>query len=59
MKKMTTVKTTPTSVRKAKSARELDAIIVKGAREHNLKNIHISLPKKKLIVFTGVLGSGK
>lgn len=60
MKKLTTVKTTtPTSVRKAKSARELDAIIVKGAREHNLKNIHISLPKKKLIVFTGVSGSGK
>ena len=38
---------------------QLDAIIVKGAREHNLKDIHISLPKKKLIVFTGVSGSGK
>ena len=45
--------------RKRKSSRELDVIIVKGAREHNLKNIHISLPKKKLIVFTGVSGSGK
>jgi len=38
---------------------ELDHIIIKGAREHNLKNIHVELPKKKLIVFTGVSGSGK
>ncbi|GAB6096702.1 excinuclease ABC subunit UvrA [Desulfatiferula olefinivorans] len=39
--------------------RELDAIEISGAREHNLKNIHASLPKKKLIVVTGVSGSGK
>jgi excinuclease ABC subunit A len=50
---------TATTTRKAKRSQELDVIIVKGAREHNLKNIHISLPKKKLIVFTGVSGSGK
>lgn len=37
----------------------VDKIIVKGARENNLKNINISLPKNKLIVFTGVSGSGK
>ncbi|MBW1898793.1 MAG: excinuclease ABC subunit UvrA, partial [Deltaproteobacteria bacterium] len=40
-------------------SKELDHIIIKGAREHNLKNIHVELPKKKLIVFTGVSGSGK
>ncbi len=39
--------------------RELDSIIIKGAREHNLKNIDLEIPKKKLIVFTGVSGSGK
>ncbi len=37
----------------------MDKIIVKGARENNLKNISIELPKNKLIVMTGVSGSGK
>ena len=36
-----------------------DKILVKGARENNLKNIDITLPKNKLIVMTGVSGSGK
>lgn len=36
-----------------------DTIEVFGAREHNLKNINISIPKNKLVVFTGVSGSGK
>lgn len=40
-------------------SKELDAIVVKGAREHNLKNVDVNLPKKKLIVITGVSGSGK
>jgi excinuclease ABC subunit A len=34
-------------------------IVIKGAREHNLKNISLELPRDKLIVFTGVSGSGK
>src|SRR3989344_7872321 len=37
----------------------LDKITIKGAREHNLKNIDLELPKGKLIVFTGISGSGK
>ncbi len=37
----------------------MDKIIVKGARENNLKNVDITLPKNKLIVMTGVSGSGK
>ncbi len=38
---------------------EMDKIIIKGARENNLKNISLELPKNKLIVMTGVSGSGK
>ena len=37
----------------------MDKIIVKGARENNLKNVDLELPKNKLIVMTGVSGSGK
>ena len=37
----------------------LDKIVIKGAREHNLKNIDIEIPRDKLIVFTGLSGSGK
>ena len=36
-----------------------DKIIIRGAREHNLKNINLELPRNKMIVFTGVSGSGK
>ena len=37
----------------------LDTIFVKGAREHNLKNIDVAIPRDKLVVITGVSGSGK
>ncbi len=36
-----------------------DTIYIQGAREHNLKNINISIPRDKLVVFTGLSGSGK
>ena len=44
---------------KARKHTELDCISIRGAREHNLQNVSLTLPKKKLIVFTGVSGSGK
>lgn len=37
----------------------LDKITIKGAKEHNLKNVSLEIPKNELIVFTGVSGSGK
>ena len=36
-----------------------DKIMIHGAREHNLKNIDLEIPRDKLIVFTGLSGSGK
>src|SRR3989339_1612414 len=36
-----------------------DKIIVKGAREHNLKNVSLEIPRNKFVVFTGLSGSGK
>ena len=36
-----------------------DKLIIKGAREHNLKNIDVELPRNKLIVVSGLSGSGK
>src|SRR4249919_2384008 len=36
-----------------------DALVVRGAREHNLRNVNVELPRNKLVVFTGLSGSGK
>jgi len=52
-KKEKLVPSTPAAVQKA------DAIYIKGARVHNLKNIDVSIPRNKLVVVTGVSGSGK
>ena len=49
----------PKESNQPRKSAELDTIVVKGAREHNLQNIDLELPKKKLIVLTGVSGSGK
>jgi excinuclease ABC subunit A len=38
---------------------ELDHVLVRGAREHNLRGVDVRIPKKKLVVLTGVSGSGK
>ena len=40
-------------------SRALDSIVIKGAREHNLKNVDLTLPRNRLIVITGLSGSGK
>src|SRR2546429_3834976 len=37
----------------------IDQITIRGAREHNLKNVTLSIPRDKLVVFTGLSGSGK
>ena len=37
----------------------MKSIVIKGAREHNLKNIDVEIPKDKIVVITGLSGSGK
>ena len=36
-----------------------DKIVIRGAKENNLKNMNVSIPRDKLVVFTGLSGSGK
>jgi excinuclease ABC subunit A len=45
--------------RKQTAVSGLRAITIRGAREHNLKNIDLEIPRDKLVVFTGLSGSGK
>ncbi len=49
----------PARVRRVAWRSMNDTIVVRGAREHNLKNVDLELPRDKLIVFTGLSGSGK
>ncbi|MBN2576415.1 MAG: hypothetical protein JXP73_17770, partial [Deltaproteobacteria bacterium] len=42
-----------------RSAEEPDFVVVRGAREHNLHIDELRIPKRQLVVFTGVSGSGK
>ena len=37
----------------------MEKIVIKGAREHNLKNVDLEIPRNSLVVFTGLSGSGK
>ena len=46
-------------VRKNNNLTDENLITIRGARQHNLKNLDLSLPRNKFIVFTGVSGSGK
>ena len=46
-------------VRKNNNLSDENLITIRGARQHNLKNLDLSLPRNKFIVFTGVSGSGK
>ena len=52
-------KSTKSPVARAPTAHDRRVIAVKGAREHNLKNIELEFPRDKLVVFTGLSGSGK
>ena len=45
--------------RKTTAGSSMRAITIRGAREHNLKNIDLEIPRDKLVVFTGLSGSGK
>ncbi|MBA3802637.1 MAG: hypothetical protein H0X22_07010, partial [Acidimicrobiia bacterium] len=49
----------PRAPRSASAASNATVISVRGAREHNLRNVNVELPRDKLIVFTGLSGSGK
>ena len=47
------------SAKAQKAARDSRNITIRGAREHNLKNVDVVIPRDQLVVFTGLSGSGK
>src|SRR5689334_8629133 len=49
----------PMADRNSKIARDARQITIRGAREHNLKNVDVAIPRDSLVVFTGLSGSGK
>src|ERR1700753_713820 len=51
------IKSSP--IKSSKTAFDGRAIVIRGAREHNLKNVDLTIPRDKLVVFTGLSGSGK
>jgi excinuclease ABC subunit A len=55
----TPTKETPSSLKSAQDFNNHDQVEVLGAREHNLKNIDVTFPRNKLVVITGISGSGK
>src|SRR3989344_4939975 len=46
-------------IKKSENSNGASKIIVKGARTHNLKNITVEIPRNKMVVITGISGSGK
>jgi len=56
---MPSEKTNKSNQNKSSQISKIDKIIIKGARENNLKNIDLEIPRNQFIVFTGVSGSGK
>ncbi|HTL07435.1 MAG TPA: hypothetical protein VL307_04225, partial [Chitinophagaceae bacterium] len=56
---MTVVSTKKASIKASANQQQDNSIFIKGARVHNLKNVTVSIPRNKLIVVTGVSGSGK
>src|SRR6476469_3005392 len=50
---------TKSAPRAAAKAADAPQIVVRGAREHNLRNVNVEIPREKLVVFTGLSGSGK